>query len=370
MKLQKKIISAILILALGCTTFAKPPAKDETIIFPSAYGWIDNGEINVYMHAWLFNMKEDSTSRNILIKFLRGFFDVDNIDKDNKKLFEDRIRYFLVDNKGQRDITVDIMGERYILPKTTSNGHAATIIKFKNNSGSDFPDLPDLIDKKINFSTVPASSGIPIFSGSFKVIAGTGYSIISDIDDTIKISNVLNKDELIKNTFTKKFEPVNGMSKLYRMFEEKGCVFHYVSGSPWQIYPSFSKFIIDEKFPAGSVSLKNFRLKDRSFIEFISADQLTYKLNAIKTIMDRFPGRQFILIGDSGEKDPEVYSELAAQYKDRVKYIFIRDVGLIDKDSQRRKDAMKKSGNTKMGNVKMIIFKEPKELEAYALNLE
>jgi len=357
MKLYKKLILPILILLLSITAFTKVPVKDETIIFPSTYGWVDNDEINIHIHAWIFKMKEDSILRNNFIKIFKRFFDVDAIE--NKKLFEDRIRYFLVDNRSKRDITVDIMGESYTLTKTTSNGHSDTIIKFKNNSN------PDLINKIINFSTVSSKNENPVFSGSFQIIGEKGYSIISDIDDTIKISNVLNKNELKNNTFTKKFEPVYGMSKLYKIFEKKGCVFHYVSGSPWHLYPSINNFIIDEQFPFGSVNLKYFRIKDRSLFEFISADQLVYKLNIIKTIMDRFPGRQFILIGDSGEKDPEVYSEIASQYKDRVKYIFIRDVGLINEDSPRRKDVIAKSGN-----VKMIIFKEPKELEVYAENLK
>ena len=357
MKLYKKIMPAILILLFSGTVFTKEPVKDETIIFPPTYGWINNGEINVYIHAWVFKMKEDSILRNSLIKFLSKFFDVDKID--NKKLFEDRLRYFLADNKGKREITVDIMGEKYTLPKTASNGHCNTIIKFRNNSKS------DLIDKRVNFSTLPSESENPVFSGSFQIIGEKGYSIISDIDDTIKISNVLNRNELMRNTFTKKFEPVDGMSKLYKIFEKKECSFHYVSGSPWQLYSPINNFIIDEQFPIGTVDLKYFRIKDKSLIEFIFADQLTYKLNTIKTMLDRFPGRQFILIGDSGEKDPEVYSELANQYKDRIKYIFIRDVGLIDENSQRRKDVILKSGN-----VKMIIFKEAKELEPYASGLK
>ena len=356
MKLYKEITPVIIILLLCSTVFAKELAKNETIIFPSTYGWTDNGEINIYMHAWVFEMKENSIRRNALIKSLGKFFDAGK--EGNKKLFEERLRYFLVDNKGKRDITVDIMGEKYTLPPTASNGHSNTIIKFRNDLGT------NLKNEKINFSTAPSMNKNPIFSGSFQIIDEKGYSIISDIDDTIKISNVLNKSELMKNTFVKKFEPVEGMAKLYKIFKEKGCAFHYVSGSPWHLYPSINNFIIDEQFPQGSVSLKYFRLKDKSIIDFISADQLTYKLNIIKTIFNRFPQRQFILIGDSGEKDPEIYAELAAQYKDRVKYIFIRDVGLIDKDSQRRKDLQ-----TKSGNVEVVIFKEAKELEPYATNL-
>jgi phosphatidate phosphatase APP1 len=250
------------------------------------------------------------------------------------------------------------MDGEYTLPETSPNGHTLSVIKIKNQKKS----YGDSADE--TFSTLPDKNISKVFSGSFKIIGEKGFSIISDIDDTIKESNVLDKKELVKNTFIRKFRPVNGMSDLYRKFGKKDVSFHYVSGSPWQLYPAINKFLSDEQFPGGAVELKLFRVKDKSAINFITADQLEYKVNSIKTIINRFPKRKFILIGDSGEKDPEVYSEIADQYKDKIRFIFIRDVGLIEENSSRRKSVIGKAGN-----VKVIIFKEAGELTPFLKKL-
>lgn len=67
------------------------------------------------------------------------------------------------------------------------------------------------------------------------ILASHGVSVISDIDDTIKISNVLNPHACFKSTFCESFEPVPGMSEVYRQWSEQHCQFHYVSASPWQL---------------------------------------------------------------------------------------------------------------------------------------
>jgi len=351
------IVSALLLIIISINTFPEKFNKNETIIFPSTYGWISDGEVFISLHAWVFKMKEDSISRNSFINLLKKNFET--ATDPEKKNFDERIRYFLADNQRGVKITFSLTDKLYTLPETTSNGHTFSIIRMK--------DIINLnsISSEQSFQSVKFGNESKTFTGSFRLIGSRGYSVISDIDDTIKDSNVLNKHELLHNTFFRKFTPVKGMPDLYRKLLEKGAEFHYVSGSPWQLYPAIENFLHDEKFPEGAVELKIFRVKDKSFIDFIKADQLAFKLEAIKTIIDRFPEREFILIGDSGEKDPEVYTEIANIYKTRIKYILIRDVGLIEENSSRRKTILEKSGN-----LKLVIFKNPDELEPYITGLQ
>ena len=77
-----------------------------------------------------------------------------------------------------------------------------------------------------------------------------GLSIISDIDDTVKVSNVLNKRELLANTFLREFTPIEGMAALFRRWgRAHGAVFHYVSASPWQLQPELQAFLQDAVRP-------------------------------------------------------------------------------------------------------------------------
>ncbi len=356
MKSFKKITFILVFIFLSIKSFPDKPGNDETIILPSTYGWFADGKLNISIRAWIFELEEDSLFRNGLIGILKSSYD--DADKEGKKIFKDRIRYFLADNHRKKDIIVNIMGLNYPLPQTGANGHTHSVIIVQNNT----KNMPSGFSEV--FSTLPGEKNTKPFNGTFHVISEKGYSIISDIDDTIKVSNVLKKNELIDNTFIRKFIPVKGMPELYQKFKKKGAAFHYLSGSPWQLYPSIYDFLNEEKFPGGSIQLKFFRVKDKSFIDFISADQLQYKTDAIKVILKRFPQRKFILVGDSGEKDPEVYAGIASEFNGSVKYIFIRDVGLIDENSPRRRSIIEKAGN-----VKVVIFKEPSELEQYIYKL-
>ena len=76
---------------------------------------------------------------------------------------------------------------------------------------------------------------VKTFKCTIYVPSAQGVSVISDIDDTVKISNVLSKRLLLKHTFYSYFKPVDGMSELYQKWSEQQCQFHYVSASPWQL---------------------------------------------------------------------------------------------------------------------------------------
>ena len=67
---------------------------------------------------------------------------------------------------------------------------------------------------------------------------------------TVKVSNVLNKRELLANTFLREFTPIEGMAALFRRWgRAHGAVFHYVSASPWQLQPELQAFLQDAVRP-------------------------------------------------------------------------------------------------------------------------
>ena len=107
------------------------------------------------------------------------------------------------------------------------------------------------------------------------------------------------------------------MSDICAKLERKGAYFHYISASPWQLYPALRQFM-DNHVPRGAVGLRNFRLKDRSFVDFLKSSQ-SYKVERITEIFcKRYPEHRFILIGDSGEHDPEVYGRIARSFAKQI----------------------------------------------------
>jgi hypothetical protein len=167
----------------------------------------------------------------------------------------------------------------------------------------------------------PASSS----SGAIQVIDDEGLSVISDIDDTVKVTNVANRRELLANTLLREFQPVPGMAEVYRHWQAAGTAFHYVSASPWQLANCLGGFLRDAGLPSGSMHLKLFRLKDSTPLRRLPSRKRS-KRRIIEHIMADFPRRKFLLVGDSGERDPEVYAEVARRHPDRVAGVAIRQV--------------------------------------------
>jgi phosphatidate phosphatase APP1 len=98
-----------------------------------------------------------------------------------------------------------------------------------------------------------------------------------------------------------------------------------VSSSPWQLSSCLCGFLGAAGLPAGSMHLKLFRLKDSTPLGRITTRKRS-KRRAIEQIMTDFPGRRFVLVGDSGEKDPEVYAAVARRRPEQVAAVLIRRV--------------------------------------------
>jgi phosphatidate phosphatase APP1 len=121
-----------------------------------------------------------------------------------------------------------------------------------------------------------------------------------------------------------------------------------------------SDFLLQSGFPCSELVLKHADLSDGSLSSFIKADQLAYKTGEIRRIMNRFPERKFILLGDSGEKDPEVYAGITAEYPGRVTAVCIRDLSAAG-ETKKRIDALKKK------NERWILFKDGTDLDKPAV---
>lgn len=148
--------------------------------------------------------------------------------------------------------------------------------------------------------------------------------LISDFDDTVVVSNVESKRALIKSTVfknAKQLTMVGGADTAYQAAVKAGAsIVFYVSGSPHNLLPRLQTFIEYRGLPPGPVLLKDFGT-DPLF------DQTNYKLGRIRRIMEMHPKMRFVLIGDSGEADPEIYAQVRGYYPDRVLGILIRRAG-------------------------------------------
>ena len=136
----------------------------------------------------------------------------------------------------------------------------------------------------------------------------------------------------MENTFYRPFVAAPGMAERYRGLGDE-TAFHYVSGGPWQLYRPLAQFITAAGFPQGSFHMKTVRkhlLTPGSWQDLArlagGAATMEQKLTQISDIISDFPQRRFILVGDSGERDPEVYREIRNRFPRQIEAVWIRDL--------------------------------------------
>ncbi len=338
---------ALLFLVPNWILFGSPLKQDEEIIFfPTSANQSGDKQWQIPLHAWVFEPEPGSLTQKWGSTFIGELLELADISEEqaHSALFKERIKWFLVDNERNKRITVRLNQNTYTSPRSKANGHTRFTIKATLST-------PD--SSWIKLPAVLPQGDIRQFQANIQLIPETGLSVISDIDDTIKVSNVPDKKSLIEHIFFKDYETTPGMPAFYAHLQQQGAYFHYISASPWQLYPSLQPFM-QTHYPRGSYSLRNFRTMDSSFIRFFLSS-MDYKISAISTLIKRYPRHRFILIGDSGEKDPEVYAAIYAKFPDNIEKILIRNIPGSNTGKQRKQKVFQHiPGN------KWHFFDEPK----------
>ncbi len=156
------------------------------------------------------------------------------------------------------------------------------------------------------------STGAVLASKEFGLpVRRPGFIAISDIDDTILVSEIRKRIRLLWNALIKpvtKRRPVQSTPGVYRSIAEGNNLgpplFFYVSASPAAMGRFLAEFLTINRFPAGTLCIKNSLLKE-------GFDAHDHKMKWLNRLAGLFPKTPFLLLGDSGEKDPEIYSEFA-----------------------------------------------------------
>lgn len=331
-------------------------ADEQVIIFSTLAHW-DHGD-GVWVatiHGWIFERERNDLARQAAIKTITNMVAAASDDTDERSLarLRKRLRWFLVDNERAKSITVRITGQEFTLGESTEDGHFSGIVRIsggKDEDGSRRVTLP--------IEVVLPHGDSRQFVGTLYCVPERGVSVISDIDDTIKVSEVTDLQALLTNTFLREFQAVDGMQPIYAEWAAGDRQFHYVSASPWQLYDPLVTFLDKAGFPAGSMHLRPFRLKDPTKLHLVD-DPIAYKRAHIEPLLKEFPQRKFLLVGDSGEKDPEIYGHIARQFPDQVELIVIRNVTGESADSKRYQEAL-----AEIPESKWQIFSNPQEIRA------
>jgi phosphatidate phosphatase APP1 len=179
---------------------------------------------------------------------------------------------------------------------------------------------------------VTAQAGTVEAQGALLVVHPQNtLGVISDLDDTILVSEVTSKRRLLKNTFLKNSlqrQAVPGAPSFYRSLvarspQPDSAPLLYLSASPRQLQMPIQSFLDTNNFPRGVLLTKKVTNDDSSDP---LTDQMAYKTAKIGEILTRLPHVQFILIGDDGERDPEIYHAIRERHPTRIDAVYIRRV--------------------------------------------
>jgi len=154
--------------------------------------------------------------------------------------------------------------------------------------------------------------------------------IISDFDDTIIVSEVTDKISLGINTIFKNYKQRILVPTMLERFKNilsqnpKGTPspLFILTGSPQQLFPPIEQFLNYHHFPKHTLILKKAHGDNQDPL----TDQFTYKTQKTERLFKLYPNMKWIMFGDSGEKDAEVYKALQEKYPRKVMRYYIRDV--------------------------------------------
>ncbi|KAG8904743.1 hypothetical protein FRC00_013808 [Tulasnella sp. 408] len=158
-------------------------------------------------------------------------------------------------------------------------------------------------------------------------ITSAKVRLISDIDDTIKRTEVLlGVKAIYRNVFVKGLSDliVPGMADWYSAMARRGVHFHYVSNSPFELLPVLLDFFSAAGLPQGSIRLRYYG--GRSMLGGLWSGAGDKKRGSIIEVLDAFADSQFVLVGDTGEQDLELYATIARERPEQILALFLRDV--------------------------------------------
>jgi phosphatidate phosphatase APP1 len=154
------------------------------------------------------------------------------------------------------------------------------------------------------------------------------FGILSDIDDTILETGVQRVGRMVRQTLTGSAvtrSPFPGAPELYRDLSAEVNPVFYVSSSPWNLHAFMVAFLRHRGFPAGPVLL-------RDLLGTPAGPE--QKTGRIREILELHPRLSFVLLGDSGERDPEIYADIVSTCPGRVVAVYIREVRLDPGDGR------------------------------------
>ncbi|NLG19847.1 MAG: DUF2183 domain-containing protein [Actinomycetales bacterium] len=176
-------------------------------------------------------------------------------------------------------------------------------------------------------AVIRSANGDTVHAPVWIMDPSVGIGVVSDIDDTVMVTHLPRLLIAMRNTFfldELARKAVAGMAPLLRSLvaEHPGMPVFYLSTGAWNTAPTLRRFLQRHRYPDGPLLLTDWGPTHYGW--FRSGRQ--HKADELHRLLRDFPGMRWILIGDDGQHDPDIYGEFATQHPEAVDVVLIRQL--------------------------------------------
>ncbi|NEP15344.1 MAG: DUF2183 domain-containing protein [Leptolyngbya sp. SIO4C1] len=241
----------------------------------------------------------------------------------------------------------------------TANAEGFFEVELKPSLSATDAPLWQSVDLRLLDPPARKSSAVTATGTAIVVSETAQFGVISDIDDTVVYTGATELLKMIRIAYLgnehsrRAFAGVAPFYQALQQAEQAGNPIFYISSSPWNMYDLFEKFMDLNQIPAGPILLRDIELSPANLLSF---EHQAHKREQIDPILQRFSQLPFILIGDSGQQDAEIYAQMVQDYPGRILGIYIRNV--TSDDAARQQQLATIAQQVRANQVEFELFPE------------
>jgi hypothetical protein len=312
-------------LGLQPTQIAALPT--QVLNLPPYANWTDQGW-NVRFHGNVY--KQPNTTKEMLNKLANKFLigvDINQLPPNEQDQARNVTSEIFVVQQGNQSVQLNLISGNLVqeitLPYPTTGEGDFDVFQTIRTGGDIIPGNATNVVQ--NFSVY--ANGSTLGNATAYLVPPTGISVVSDIDDILRVTQIFLPKDGILNTFAKPFVPWLNMPNIYANWSKSipGIHFHYLTTTPEQATRNYMDFIY-KTYPMGSFDTRPLNFSDT---------KATFSIREalLRKVMETFPSRKFILMADTSNSDVmRDYPKMAKEFPDQVLCIFLRNTSATDRD--------------------------------------
>ncbi|KAI0384632.1 hypothetical protein F5Y04DRAFT_269159 [Hypomontagnella monticulosa] len=331
--------------SLGISDSELAATPTQVLNIPAYANWTEQGW-NVRVHGNVY--KQPNISREKLDDLANVFLigtDIDELSLPEQRQARNMTASIFVVQQPDQNVTINFVNDVDVRPdasggvfnaeggaqtirlpyETTDQGDFDAFITLQNTTGpNDGYLLAGNATSSIQALNMYAN-GTDTGNATAYLVPPTGFTIISDIDDILRVTKIYDPKEGLLNSFARAFTPWMNMPDIYANWSATipNFHFHYLTTTPEQVTRNYMEFIY-KTYPLGSFDTRPLNFSD------VSAT-LSIRRFLLDKIFQTYPQRKFVLVADTSNSDVmKAYPALVRDYPGQVQCIFLRNTTATD----------------------------------------